>query len=82
MVAWTPEVLAVMKVKTCEFNGPDGMHRSTSLSSNMFNQDVWLRFEVGIKGTDRIDIESMLNLFEETATEFRETWQKTLAELH
>jgi hypothetical protein len=47
----------------------------------MFNEDVGFRFEVEIKGTDRKDIEDMLKLFEQTATDFKETWQKKLASL-
>ena len=48
----------------------------------MFNEDVGFQFEVKIKGTDRKDIEAMLNLFDRAATGFKETWQKKLASLH
>jgi hypothetical protein len=71
-----------MEIKTCEFDCPVEKRSSTGIHKGMFNEDVGFRFAVEIKGTDRKDIEDMLKLFERTATDFKETWQKKLASLH
>jgi hypothetical protein len=70
-----------MEIKKCEFDCPVEKRSSTGLHKGMFNEDVGFRFEVEIKGTDQKDIEDMLKLFEQTATDFKETWQKKLASL-
>lgn len=70
-----------MEIKKCEFNAPVEQISSTGLHPRMFNQDVGFRFEVDIKVTERKEIEEMLNLFERTTTEFKETWRKKLADL-
>jgi hypothetical protein len=73
---------AGMEIKKCEFDCPVENRKSTGLHKGMFDEDVGFRFEVTIKGTDRKEIEDMLKLFERTATDFKETWQKKLGSVH
>jgi hypothetical protein len=79
MVAWEE---TRMETKQCEFDGPDEKRRSTGLYPGMFNEDVGFRFLVDVKVTDRKDVEEMLKLFEKATTDFKETWNKVLADLH
>jgi hypothetical protein len=70
-----------MQIKHCEFDQPVEKRSSTALYSGMFNEDVGFRFLVDVKVTDRQDVESMLKLFERATTDFKEVWQKVLANL-
>jgi len=70
-----------METKQCEFDEPLENRTSTGLYPGMFNEDVGFRFLVDVKVTDRKDVESMLKLFEQATTNFKETWQKVLAKL-
>jgi len=70
-----------MKIKKCGFTEPVTKRSSTGLHEGMFDEDVSFSFEVGIKGTDRKHIEDMLELFEQSSSDFLETWRKKLASL-
>lgn len=71
-----------MEIKKCQFDCPVEKRYSTGLYKGMFDEDVDFHFEVTVKGTDRRDIEDMLKLFEKATSDFKQTWQKKLAELH
>lgn len=72
----------MMEIKQCEFDLPVENRRSTGFYRGMFNEDVGFRFLVDVKTTDRKELEEMLKLFERATADFKEAWQKKLAELH